>query len=142
MDSDKQNFTVLNHTADSGIMVCGTDVKNLFEKAAIAMMQIMVSCKHTEKTRTIKLSLNEQDLPGLMVRWLGEILYLFAGEKEVVSGVRIDSISPSHLAATLESVPFDPDLHEILCEIKAVTYHQIEVVEKDDFWEAKVIFDL
>jgi len=142
MDSDKQDFIVLNHTADSGIMVCGTDVRNLFEKAAIAMMQIMVSCKHTEKTRTIKLSLNEQDLPGLMVRWLGEILYLFAGEKEVVSGIRIDSISPSHLAATLESVPFDPDLHEILCEIKAVTYHQIQVVEKDDFWEARVIFDL
>jgi SHS2 domain-containing protein len=142
MDSDKQDFIVLNHTADSGIMVCGTDVRNLFKKAAIAMMQIMVSCKHTEKTRTIKLSLNEQDLPGLMVRWLGEILYLFAGEKEVVSGIRIDSISPSHLAATLESVPFDPDLHEILCEIKAVTYHQIEVVEKDDFWEARVIFDL
>jgi SHS2 domain-containing protein len=142
MDSDKQDFIVLNHTADSGIMVCGTDVRNLFKKAAIAMMQIMVSCKHTEKTRTIKLSLNEQDLPGLMVRWLGEILYLFAGEKEVVSGIRIDSISPSHLAATLESVPFDPDLHEVLCEIKAVTYHQIEVVEKDDFWEARIIFDL
>jgi len=142
MDSDKQDFIVLNHTADSGIMVCGTDVRNLFEKAAIAMMQIMVSCKHTEKTRTIKLSLNEQDLPGLMVRWLGEILYLFAGEKEVVSSIRIDSISPSHLAATLESVPFNPDLHEILCEIKAVTYHQIEVVEKDNFWEARVIFDL
>ncbi|MBW2145071.1 MAG: archease [Deltaproteobacteria bacterium] len=142
MDSDKQDFIVLNHTADSGIMVCGTDIRNLFEKAAIAIMQIMVSSRHTEKTRTIKLSLDEQDLPGLMVRWLGEILYLFAGEKEVVTGIRIDSISPSHLDATLESVPFDPDLHEILCEIKAVTYHQIQVVEKDDCWEARVIFDL
>ncbi|MBW1903186.1 MAG: archease [Deltaproteobacteria bacterium] len=142
MDSDKQDFIVLNHTADSGIMVCGTDIMNLFEKAAIAIMQIMVSSRHTEKTRTIKLSLDEQDLPGLMVRWLGEILYLFAGEKEVVTGIRIDSISPSHLDATLESVPFDPDLHEILCEIKAVTYHQIQVVEKDDCWEARVIFDL
>jgi len=142
MDSDKQDFIVLNHTADSGIMVCGTDIRNLFEKAAIAIMQIMVSSRHTEKTRTIKLSLDEQDLPELMVRWLGEILYLFAGEKEVVTGIRIDSISPSHLDATLESVPFDPDLHEILCEIKAVTYHQIQVVEKDDCWEARVIFDL
>jgi SHS2 domain-containing protein len=142
MDSEKQDYVVLNHTADSGIMVCGTDIRNLFENTATAMMQIMVSSRHTEKTRTIKLSLDEQDLPGLMVRWLGEILYLFAGEKEVVTDVKIDAISPSHLEATLESMPFDPDLHEILCEIKAVTYHQIEVAKKDDYWEARVIFDL
>jgi SHS2 domain-containing protein len=142
MDFDKKDFTLLNHTADSGIMVCGTDIRDLFEKAAIAMMQIMVSSGQTEKTRTIKLSLDEQDLSGLMVCWLGEILYLFSGEKEVVTGVRIDAISPSHLDATLESIPFDPDLHEILCEIKAVTYHQIEVSKKDDNWEARVIFDL
>ena len=142
MDSDKKDFILLNHSADSGIMVWGTDMGNLFEKAATAMMQIMVSSGHTENIKTFKISLNEQDLPGLMVRWLGEILYLFSGEKEVVTGVRIDAISPTHLDATLESVPFDPDLHEILCEIKAVTYHQIEVTKKDDSWEARVIFDL
>jgi SHS2 domain-containing protein len=142
MDSERPDFTVLNHTADMGISVHGTDIRKLFEKAALAMMDIMVKRKSAEKTYKIKLSLDEKDLPELMVRWLGEILYLFAGEKEVVTGIGIDVISPSHLDATLEVVPFDPELHEILCEIKAVTYHQIEVAEKNDFWEAKVFFDL
>ena len=49
MDSDKLDFIVLNHTADSGILVHGTDIKNLFERAALAMMEIMVDSKAGEK---------------------------------------------------------------------------------------------
>ena len=142
MDTDTPDFTVLNHTADLGILVQGTDIKNLFEKAALAMLRIMVSTRPAEKNHSIKRSLKGQNLAELMVRWLGEILYLFDGEKEVVLGVGIDSITPSHLHATLECTPFDPDIHEIQCEIKAVTYHQIEVSEKDGLWNAKVVFDL
>jgi len=142
MDSDKPNFILLDHTADLGIMVRGTDLYNLFERAAKSMMQVMVKSKPSRKTNSTKLSVDGEDLAELMVRWLGEILYLFEGEKEVVTDVGIDSISPSHLDATLETVSFDPNLHEILREIKAVTFHQIEVVEKGDYWETRIIFDL
>jgi len=142
MNTDKLEFIMLNHTADLGIMVCGKDVKNLFENTALAMMQTVVNIGAAEKTTTTRISLDGQDLAELLVRWLGEILYLFEGEKEVVTVARISSISPTHLDATLDSIPFDPALHEILCEIKAVTYHQIEVAKKDDHWEAKVFFDV
>ena len=77
-----------------------------------------------------------------MVRWLGEILYLFEGEKKIVTDTLINTISPSKLKATLQTIAFDPNLHEVLREIKAVTYHQIEVTEKDNRWEARIIFDL
>ena len=142
MDSEKQDYIILNHTADLGIKVRGTDIKDIFEKTALSMMEIMVKKKPAGKATHIKLSLEGQDPAELMVLWLGEILYLFAGEKKVVTGIEIDSISPSHLDATLESVSFEPDLHEILCEIKAITYHQIEVAQKHDCWETKVFFDL
>ena len=142
MDFTESDFIVLDHTADLGIMVRGADIKDLFERAALAMMKIMVSSKSAEKSRNHKLSLDGEDLAELMVHWLGEILYLFHGEKKVVTRLEIDSISLSHLDATLETVSFSTDLHEVLCEIKAVTFHQIEVAEKGDQWEAKVIFDL
>ena len=50
-----------------------------------------------------------------MVNWLGEILYLFEGEKEIVTSIVIDSISPTCLDATLKTVSFDPKLHDINC---------------------------
>ncbi len=106
------------------------------------MMQLMVKGKTPENTTSRRLSVSGEDLADLMIRWLGEILYLFDGEKEVVDDVQIDFISNSRIDATLSLTPFDPEFYEILHEIKAVTYHQIEVVEKANHWEATIIFDL
>lgn len=142
MQSDKPDFSFLDHTADLRIVARGTDLKNLFEGAARSMMQIMVRGRSDERTGAIRLAVTGEDLSDLMVRWLGEVLYLFEGEKQVVMDVGVDFISPSRLDATLKTVPLDPNLHEILCEIKAVTYHQIQVAEKGDRWEARVVFDL
>ena len=142
MDSKKPDFTLIDHTADLGIIVRGRNLKILFEVAARSMMYIMVKGKPVDTTKTFNLSVEGYDLADLMVRWLGEILYLFEGEHELVTGVEITSVSHSHLDATLETVSFDTNLHEILCEIKAVTFHQIEVVKKDDHWETRIIFDL
>ena len=77
-----------------------------------------------------------------MVRWLGEILYLFEGEGVVATSFDIHELEPKRLRATVRSVPFDPEIHEILTDIKAVTYHEIEVAPKGDRWEAEVTFDV
>ena len=142
MDTNKPDFTLLDHTADLGIKVHGANLKDLFEKAAISMMHIIIGVRSYKGSNAIRLSVSGEDLADLMIRWLGEILYVFEGEKQIVTKVGIDAISPHHIDATLETISFDQDLHEILCEIKAVTYHQIEVMEKVDHWEARIIFDL
>ena len=142
MYSDKPDFKLLDHTADMGIIVRGSDPKDLFEGAARSMLHIMLNGTSRAKAKAIKLQVEGEDLPDLMVRWLGEILYLFEAEKKVTTDVKIDDISSLHLNAILMVVPFDPNLHEILCEIKAVTYHQIEVTEKGNAWETRIIFDL
>ncbi len=136
------NYTLLNHTADMGIKIRGTNLIDLFESAGNALMHVMLGDNPRGETRSMEISVSGGDLADLMVRWLGEILYLFEGDDLVVTSVNIDSLTPSQLEATLETVPYDPEIHEILNEIKAVTYHQIEVSNKGDIWEARVIFDL
>ncbi len=142
MNSHIPDFTLLDHTADLGILVRGSDLTNLFEAAAIALIRIMVGGEPSGNTESINISVEGQDLNDLMVRWLGEILYLFEGEERLITDVTIGFISASRLDALVATVPFDPARHEILCEIKAVTYHEIEVVKRGSRWEAKIIFDL
>jgi len=142
MDWDRPEFTLLDHTADLGIIVGGPDLKCLFKSAASAMMHIMVNIDPVKRIETAKLSVSGHDLADLLVRWLGEIHYLFVGENRVVTNAQIAFLSPSDLDALLEIVPFDPSRHHVLCEIKAVTYHQIEVTKKAGVWEARIIFDL
>jgi len=142
MDSHSTTFTFLDHTADLGIMVTGSDLRDLFEKAAHSMMQIMIKERPAVKTSALELSVSGEDYADLMVRWLSEILYLFQGEGKVVTSTEISSITQSHINATLQTIPFNPKQHEVLTEIKAVTYHRIEVVRVKGLHRATIIFDL
>jgi SHS2 domain-containing protein len=101
----------------------------------------MIKGESQAKTTDTNITVSGQDLPDLLVRWLGEILYLFEGEDLVVTFIHIGFLSVTRLDAALKTVPYDPTVHKILSEIKAVTYHQVQVIEKGSVWEAQVIFD-
>ena len=142
MDSPSPSFELLDHTADMGMVVRGTDLPDLFKTAAGSLTRLMVVDSAHRPTDKRRLSVDGEDLEDLMVRWLGEILYLFEGEHTVVADTAVESVSPSHLDAVLDTFPFDPAVHDVHYEIKAVTYHRVRVVELGDHWEARVIFDL
>ena len=142
MNTTPLTYQIIDHTADLGIIVKGPDVENLFILAAKAMTDLMVRGDISEKTATRDVLVEGEDFPDLMVRWLGEILYLFDGENLIVKSIEIKSISPMRLQATLTLASFEPKRHEVLREIKAVTYHQIAVDKTEDGWEARVIFDI
>ncbi len=142
MNSTSLDYQIIDHIADLGIIVKGPDVENLFIFAAQAMTDLIVKGGISEKTATRDVLVEGEDFPDLMVRWLGEVLYLFEGENLIVNSIEIKSISPIQLQAILTLASFEPKRHEVLREIKAVTYHQISVNKSDDGWEAKVIFDI
>lgn len=142
MNSTPVTYQIIDHTADLGIIVKGPDVKSLFIRAAQAMTDLMVRGDIRDKTAIRDILVEGEDFPDLMVRWLGEILYLFEGENLMVHSIEIKSISPIQLKSTLSLSSFEPEYHQVLREIKAVTYHQISVDKSDDGWEARVIFDI
>ena len=142
MNSTPLTYQIIDHTADLGIIVKGPDVKSLFIRAAQAMTDLMVKGDISKKIATRDVLIEGEDFPDLMVRWLGEILYLFEGENLMVHSIEIKSISPIQLKSTLSLSSFEPEYHQVLREIKAVTYHQISVDKSDDGWEARVIFDI
>ena len=136
------NYTLLDHTADLGIKVYGTDIKHLFENACNSLTDLFLHIESFGSSTSVQVTVESEDLEDLMVRWLGEILYLFEGENTIVISSKISKICQKHLKATLETITFDPMIHEIIREIKAVTYHNIQVTEKNGTWEASIIFDL
>ncbi|UCG63997.1 MAG: archease [Deltaproteobacteria bacterium] len=142
MNATDLNYQIIDHTADLGIVVKGVDVEDVFIRAAYAMTDLMVKADISEKGGKRKVLVEGEDFPDLMVRWLSEILYLFDGEHILVSAIEINSISPIRLRSTLTVVPLKRGHHEILREIKAVTYHQISVRRIHDGWEARIIFDI
>jgi SHS2 domain-containing protein len=78
-----------------------------------------------------------------MVNWLREVLYLWTGSERLVKNTQILSISEYELCSKITGDNYKPGCHIIKNEIKAVTYHQIEVKKlPDGSWISQIIFDV
>ena len=82
------------------------------------------------------------DWADLMVNWLRELLYLWNGEEQLVCAIAVEFLDRNHLRARVATTDYSPDIHSIRNEIKAVTYHQIQVGPHESGWRAQVIFDI
>ncbi len=142
MQKKSNYYRNLCHTADLGILVKGRSCKQLFKNAGMALLEQLIDNVNPIFENRLDISLHGNDLSDLMVKWLSEILYLFEGEKLIVTGISINLIEQNRIHATLSAMKYNERYHEVLREIKAVTYHQIEVKEEKGLWTARVIFDL
>ena len=135
-------YRLLDHTADFGIHVFGSDSKELFSNAVYAMFDLITEIDSLKGPKYANVKVVGDDWADLMVNWLRENLFLWNGREMLVKTVFIRSLTQHSLFATVAYDPYDPDRHVIKTEIKAVTYHQIQVTRGVKGWEAKVIFDV
>ncbi|MBT8356770.1 MAG: archease [Deltaproteobacteria bacterium] len=134
-------YRLIDHTADFRIHVFGTDLKDLFSNAAFAMFDLITDIKSLQSADESSLNVKGNDRQDLMVNWLRELLYIWNGKEKLVESVDIFSISENELTAKIRLDSFDPARHRIKNDIKAVTYHQIQVNLIASGWESKIIFD-
>ncbi len=135
-------YEQIDHTADLAIRIYGEDPQDLFQNAARALLDLMIAGAAATVSARKEIVIEGEDLADLMVRWLGEVLYLLEGEGMVATAFYIHELGPKRLRATVGGVPFDPEIHEVLTAIKAVTYHQVEAAPRGGRWEARVTFDV
>jgi len=124
------------------MLVYGRDLPELFAHAAWAMFDLMSDATTIRPQHTVTLSVSAADLEDLLVRWLGELLYLYDTQRFLCCTFTFTLLEPTHLIATVAGETLDPSRHPIDTEIKAVTYHQIAVEQVGEHWQARVIFDL
>jgi SHS2 domain-containing protein len=138
----KTHYRLINHTADFGIRVFGRTKRDLFQNAGYALFDLIVGKIEFETEKIKIIYVQGEDLADLMVNWLRELLYVWSGADGLVSSVEVIRISPKFLQAAIGIVHYDPEHHQIQNEIKAVTYHQIQVNRTLGGWNSQIIFDV
>jgi SHS2 domain-containing protein len=137
-----KRFEILDHTADIGIIVYGENLKALFENAGEAFFHLITDLKKVRRRIERRIEIRGESLDRLMVDWLSELLYLHDVENLLFKGFKVESVGENGLKAIAKGEPFQEGVHVIKTEVKAVTYHQIEVRKKNGNWRAQIIFDL
>lgn len=141
-------FDVFDHTADIGLEVRGRDLADLLETAARGVFEQMLKDRPDEvevidEVRAAAMEGIEGDAAELLVVWLQELLYRFETDHLVPRTFDVEVCGPREVRATVGFGRFDPDRHRARAEIKAVTYHGLDVhQEPDGTWSARFILDV
>ena len=141
-------FEIFDHTADIGLAVRGRDLADLLETAARAVFAQMLEDLPAEAAATAEVCAApgpglEGDAGELVVVWLQELLYRFDTERLVPLAFDFARADRAGARATVRFGRFDPARHRARLEVKAVTYHGLEVREEPGGgWRARFVLDV
>lgn len=139
-------FEWLDHTGDAGFVATAPTLQRLFTGCAERMVR--VCCPEGPIRRIVARPVTTEgaDLVELLVNWLSDINSLGSLHHELYDTAAVTELTQAkgawRICGHVEGEPIDRERHRLACEIKAVTYHQAEVVEQTGRWRARVIFDL
>ncbi len=139
---DKYQF--FDVTADVGYKAYGHTLAEAFENAALAMFEVITDTDSIGNGIKRKIKVESEDEYALLYDWLSEFLFIMDSEFLVFSSfnVRIDRKGEGYvLHGTAWGEEFNPKRHEIRNEVKAVTYHRMDI-KKNEFYSVQVILDI
>jgi SHS2 domain-containing protein len=132
-------YTMIDHTADIGIKVTSPTLKELYEEAARALVDIVGARSIPESHETMTIETQGIDREDLLVRWLQEILFLVEVRDFRIKKITVERLTDTYIRAQLYGEHSDDPLES---EIKAVTYHNLHIREIDNGYVVSIIFDI
>ena len=145
MPMPTKGYEYLEHTADAKFRAYGNTLEEAFQNAGVAMFNVMINTGGISDEVSEKIELTSEDLDGLLVDWLSELLYLFEVEQVVFGKFKIDGITEKDGNYSLSAIAYGESLdlsrHKFGTEVKAVTYNSLKVEKTMDGWVVQVVVD-
>lgn len=137
-------YRVLPHTADGKFQAYGGTLEEAFGNAALALASLMWDWAAIEPALRHEVRVSGSDREQLLVKFLGEIVFLFETRQFLLGRVERLAIEPRAGGYVLEAVLAGETLaerHELYGDVKAVTYHDLKIEACGGF-TVQVVVDL
>jgi SHS2 domain-containing protein len=132
-------YEILEHKADLKIRGFGRSKEELFLNMMVGMAECMQpEIQKAGKKVTRQFTIQSLDFPTLLVDFLNEVLYLSQTNKETYTDVRFNKLTEAELECEISG----QKVKRFNEDIKAVTYHDLEIKNVDNNWTAIVLFDI
>ena len=131
---------------DAFVEVQAPTLAGVFEEAAFAMFDVMTDPTAIERSFVDQFEVTSHDEISLFHDWLEQLLLKFDLDGKVYSVFHVEKIDTQNenlcLAAEAQGGLFERGRHPAKVEIKAVTYHRMEVRATPEGYVARYILDL
>ncbi len=137
-------YKFLSHTGDAKFQAFGKTMEAAFQNAALALTSIMWNPAEIDDKKEETIHLSGKDKEQLLVTFLEEILYLWEGRQFMLSSCRQVSITSNEDRYQLEAIisgDSRKDAYEVIGDVKAVTYHEMEI-KQNKHWTVQVVVDI
>ncbi len=138
------SFHLFEHTADIGITVVAPSRRELIQPAQDGLYAVIGELRFLNASDPhpfVFRRTGEADFL-LLREYLSELLFLFEREKRMVSSVTVENFSERELflSALTEVVDIEHSIY--YREVKAITYHELNIREIVGGFEATIIVDI
>ncbi|MZQ76255.1 MAG: hypothetical protein GT589_08925 [Peptoclostridium sp.] len=136
-----RKYSYMEHICDIRLKVEADSMEELFKAALDGMNSIIAGgdVEGSPKPSLMKICVESMDYTCLLIDFLSEVLLLTQSHYSIFSRIDIESLTSSRIEAVLHGTfvdGFDED-------IKAVTYHEAEVIKNEQGnYESVIVFDI
>ena len=133
-------FRYLDHMTDALIEAYGRTIDEAFENSARGLVNTMFDLGNVSADLEMKIEVNGYDLCSLFYDWLERVMLVTLVEKIVLCDFKV-KISATQkigdrytyfLTCTARGEHLDLEKHHFKVEIKAVTYHEMQVKQEKE----------
>ena len=129
-------------TADLLVAATGKTLGEAFAQIALGMFNMMTPLEGIKDKEAFTLTAEGKDLESLLFNLMDEFLFINDTEFLVPNMVQV-TVDHENLTAlaVCSGERFSAATHEVGIQIKAVTYHMMEIQKTPEGWYVRMVFD-
>ena len=139
-------YKFLEHTADVYIASYGTSIEEAFENAALAFFEVMTDTDKVDPYLEEIVEIEEDDMKALLYSWIEDLLLKFDIDRMIYSKFHVEQINTVNgkytLKARIWGESFNERKHPSRTEVKAITYHMMEISKRCNKIEIRFLLDI
>lgn len=133
-------FEFLPHTADIRMRVVAPDLPDLFRDGLRGLMAVLRPERESDEPVRHPIAVESADATALLVDFLNEALALALTHREVYDDLVVVELDPER--AVLRGELGGHRTSAFGDDVKAVTYHEANLMRGGEGWETVVVFDI
>ena len=136
---EKKNYQTLEHPADLKIQARGKSLKEVFSNILKAMFE---ACQPEIDSQSPlinrQIQIKADNIESSLIDFLSEIIYLSDVNNEAYFKVNFETLTDKELRAEIKG----QKVKSFQTEIKAATWHDLEIKKENNQWQAIILFDI
>jgi SHS2 domain-containing protein len=135
-------YEVFEHTADLGLRIHAATLEALCADAARGLTAVITGDPaQIRPTTEERFAITGTDPVWLLYDVVSEVHAAFELRRMLLCDFQV-SRDPTGLQVVARGEPYDPAVHTLAHEVKAITQHELDVRHNAGGWEATVIVDI